>query len=181
MGVDVTCCPVQRPMNGGCHKLYKCFKCNEFVVKYEVGICVKTYEIVWVVGPVPGAIVDRTIYGFHLGNNKKKHLKQNERVWADKGYLGSPKVITAYQITKKHPELTYEEWLFNQLHTAHHFTRIERVNGRLQRWGFLKNKWRHKTNEAGELFHKACFMACVFIHNVELQFNPMNTVDILNP
>ena len=181
MGIDVTCCPILKPCGKYRAKHYRCYKCNDHVFKYEVGINVKTYEIVWLFGPITGSILDKTIYSLNLGNRDKDNLLDDEWVWADKGYIGCRRVITAYQKTIWHPELTEEEYQFNELHTRHHFTRIERVNGRLQHWGFTKTKWRHGSDDESQVFHKGCFFVTSGIHNIELKYNPLNYFDTLNP
>jgi len=90
--VDVTCCPILQPVFEP--KLWKCYKYKEHVLKYEVVICTKTFEIVRVFGPCPGGIVDGTIFDSGL----VKLLKDNELIWADRGYIGKKKCLCPFRV-----------------------------------------------------------------------------------
>ena len=66
----------------------KAFKTHKFTtsgLRYEVGICILTGDIVWVIGPFPcGDWPDIEIFRFCL----KQLLGENERVETDDGYIG---------------------------------------------------------------------------------------------
>ena len=54
-------------------------------LRYEVGLCIISGDIVWIHGPFPaGAWPDISIFRHAM----KHHLEEGERVEADKGYVG---------------------------------------------------------------------------------------------
>ena len=81
--VDGTDCKIQRvPAN---MKAFNTHKFKESGLRYELGICILTGDIVWVMGPFPcGDWPDVECFRFAL----KGFLEENERVEADDGYVG---------------------------------------------------------------------------------------------
>jgi hypothetical protein len=129
-------------------------KHKAYVVKYEVACHPTTLSIVWVNGPVPGAVHDLTL----ARSAFLSQLKEGEKVFADKGYIGEPQFITP--IVGDPEKLTPGEMLWNCWHSSQHFTQIERLNGRLHVWQALSTKWRHDVT-----LHKLAFLA---VANVDL-------------
>ena len=58
------------------------FKCAG--VRYEIGVCIQTGNIVWIHGPFKPSVHDLTIFRLAL----KNELDDGERVEADRGYIG---------------------------------------------------------------------------------------------
>lgn len=64
---------------------FRSYKFRKNGLRYEVGICIMTGHIVWLMGPFPaGDWNDITIFRFAL----KHMLEEHERVEADDGYRG---------------------------------------------------------------------------------------------
>ena len=93
---------------------------------YEIGVCILSGSIVWIHGPFRcGEWPDINIFKHALIT----YLEQGERVQADNGYRGYPKVKT--------PNLGGDQRV-DQRH--------ETVNKRLKQIKCLKNIWRHDLN-----------------------------------
>jgi hypothetical protein len=67
-------------------------KFNAAGVSYEVAICIKTGDIVWIHGPFPAATHDLTIFQYKL----KDLLLPFELAMTDRGYRGDGKCLTPY-------------------------------------------------------------------------------------
>lgn len=122
-------------------KLWYSHKFRSAGLRYEVGICIQTGDIVWVNGPFKcGRWNDLCIFR----NDLKQLLLPNELVEADNGYRGDRKVRTA-KMAK-----CYKEYRKKKEARARH----ETVNGRFKNWGVLNQVFRHSLN-----LHHSIFMA----------------------
>jgi DDE superfamily endonuclease len=122
-------------------------KFNGAGLRYEVGICIATGNIVWVNGPFkPGIFNDLAIF-----KNKLIHyLIPGEQVEADKGYYGLPLHIST-PIEKEDEDLTEEEKRFKKYkHGA--ALRHETVNHVFKTWEILNQVYRHDRKKYGDVF-----------------------------
>ena len=103
-------------------------------LRYEIGTCNKTGDIVWLNGPFPcGSCPDLKIFRLGL----KNLLGPGEKVVADRGYKGDTRVCTpddAIDAQHKHA--------MGVLRARH-----ETLNGRLKNWGCLRQIYRHDRNQ----------------------------------
>lgn len=137
-------------------------KFNHAALRYEVAVSLQKGNIVWIHGPFPaGAWPDINIFRHCL----LSHLSENERVVADKGYVGeSPKYV-------KCPGGAYctEEAALMQNNAR---LRHETMNKRLKQWGCLFQQYRHARNKHGDIFR-----AVVVITQLCLNVDPLYDVD----
>ena len=113
-------------------------------LRYEIGICIQTGDIVWVHGPFPaGAWSDLKIF-----KSKLAHLLlPGEMVEAD-GTYRHRKVRTPLNFVSQ-----TDKRAKNKARARH-----ETVNRRLKQWGCLKQQFRHTL-----AYHSRCVEAvCVF-------------------
>jgi DDE superfamily endonuclease len=119
-------------------------------LRYEVAICIKTGNIVWVHGPYPcGSNPDITIFR----NGLKQALQQGEeRVEADRGYRGEPLYIS-----------TPDDCLNDdqKIAKAHARARHEHVNRRLKEFSALQQVFRHDINK-----HATVFWLLLLLHSL---------------
>ena len=84
--VDGTDCRIYAPFD----RKWFSFKFKAAGVRYEVAVCIKTGDIVWINGPFPcGRFPDITIFRRDLIHK----LRAGEMVEADLGYRGEPTKI----------------------------------------------------------------------------------------
>jgi hypothetical protein len=121
---------------------YKSYKFGKAGLRYEVCICIRTGDIVWVNGGYPaGRMNDVKIY-----NKKLKYmLEPGELLEADNGYGGQQ------QIRKKENFVSRVD----RRAKARALARHEHVNGLLKNFGVLAQMFRHDIK-----FHSTCFAAC---------------------
>ena len=120
-GTDVKCKEPQ-PYN----PIWWSLKHNSAGLRYEVGICIKTGDIVWFNGPFPCNMSDREIFDLCLS----KKLAPFEKVEADNGYKGRAQIYLPGQ-GKNHRDRKQK----SQVRGRH-----ENVNGLFKVFGAMK-KW----------------------------------------
>ena len=129
-------------------------------LRYEIGLCIQTGDIVWVNGPYEcGRWPDISIFRDSL----LSHLGVNERVEADDGYVGEhPRYI-------KCPAgfCNPEETLFMQQRVRN---RQESVNNRFKFWEILKQVYRHDLLEHGSVLRAIAVITQIAINNGEKLF-----------
>ena len=155
ISVDGTDCPVfePRPLS----KAMYSHKLNRPCLKYEVGVCLKTGNIVWTSGPFVGSKNDGAIFREGLS----KLLYDEEAVEVDGGYGGDKKM--------KPPMMGMDskERKMKSIARAQH----EAVNGRLKQFNVLTCHFRHTTkpNRDGMMKkHGMCFNAVAVITQLKL-------------
>lgn len=130
-------------------------------VRYEVALCIKTGDIVWINGPFPcGKLNDISIFRQAL----MTELSDNERVEADDGYVGEspqhvkcPASFTANPVTK-----------FMQERVR---SRQETINNRFKFWCILNHPYRHDLAEHGEVFRAVAVICQLAINQGERLFD----------
>ena len=117
-------------------------------VRYEVGLCIQTGEIVWIHGPFPcGKWPDLKNFRHSL----KHQLGDGEKVVADLGYRGEPQ-----HIVTPSGELDDITKIVRGRHEA--------VNRRFKQWGILHRVFRHQVDK-----HQDCFFAVAVMTELSLE------------
>jgi len=147
MCIDGTDVPIYEP--GVRSSIWWSHKFNGPGVRYEVGTCIRTGDIVWFRGPFPCNFSDREIFDSFLSEK----LLPGEGVEADSGYTGRHQIFTP-GVAKNHKERKQK----SQVRGRH-----ENVNGRLKVFGVMK-RW----NNPNPAKH-AVFARCVAVI-VQLSF-----------
>lgn len=149
--VDGTDCPIPEPhpwVDGFNQKFYS-QKFHGPGAKYEVGVCVKTGDIVWYYGPFPAGMNDKQIFNIKL----TKMLGPTEKVFADRGYQGDRKVIGPDQFISR-----AQRRAMTKARARH-----ENINGRFKKWNALQRVFRH-----GRQKHHLVFKAIAAITQIEI-------------
>ena len=88
---------IKNRINQGTGKYIKAWfshKFNWVAVSYEIAVCIKTADIVWIHGPFPAATHDLSIFRYKL----RDMLLPFEMAMTDRGYRGDfRKCLTPYQ------------------------------------------------------------------------------------
>ena len=141
------------PYSKEANKVWYSFKFKGPGLRYEVGICIRTGDIVWFNGPFPASFHDLTIFRLNL----KALIPPHEKVLGDSGYEGDNRVFTAKdRVSKANGRVM-------GIARARH----ETVNGLFKDWQCLKQVWRHDRNK-----HVLAFRTVVVI--TQLGFNAGN-------
>jgi hypothetical protein len=120
-------------------------------LRYEVGVCIQTGDLVWINGPFPcGAWPDIKIFRQDLIGC----LTGGEKVEADKGYRGEAHYI-------KTPR--------NDVDTIVR-SRHETVNKRFKQWGCLNKLFRHQPSKHQSVFGAVAVLTQLAIENGEPLF-----------
>ena len=102
-------------------------------LRYEIGVSIKTGDIVWYNGPFPCGIPDINIFRYSL----KGLLGPGEKVIADKGYSGDTKVCCPLKFNND----THKNAM-SKIRARH-----ETVNRRFKIFGCLKQTFRHSRDK----------------------------------
>ena len=125
-------------------------------LRYEVGLCIKTGDIVWIHGPFPpGDWPDISIFRHALIHN----LAEGERVEADAGYVGEFPRFVKTPVPYESPEVIR----MRKATLARH----ETVNKRFKQWGCLKQVFRHSHDLAYK--HASVFRAVAVITQLAIE------------
>ena len=111
-------------------------KINGPALRYELGVCIQTGDIVWIAGPFPpGQWPDSVIFDFAM----KKELAEGERVEADAGYMGP-------DLPVRHPNDFggNEQWKRMKGRAR---ARHEQVNAILKQFNILGQTFRHSKHK----------------------------------
>ena len=120
-------------------------------LRYEIGVAIKTGDIVWFNGPFPcGSHNDLKIFR----RNMKLMLGPGEMVIADRGYIGDEKVVTPDNFKNARHKKAMG------IARARH----ETINGRLKNWGILKQIFRHHRNK-----HHIVFKCILVLTQIDIE------------
>ena len=112
------------------------FKFKKSGLRYEIGLCILTVDVVWINGPFEADDwVDLAIFR----NSLKSNLEDGEIVEADDGYVGEAPEFVKCPASFTNPK----ETLFIQQRVLN---RQEAVNKRMKNWRILKQVYHHKFN-----------------------------------
>ncbi len=135
-------------------------KANHFTIKYQVLIGAQTGEILHIYGPLPGSTHDLTMLGksglsIFMGEN-------NEKMFADKGYISDPNVITPskkrrFPFSKETiPRTTIE--IEENKSISHYRILIENVNASIKQWNILSGVYRGDLKKHFKIFTVCCVL-----------------------
>lgn len=129
-------------------------------LRYEICVCIKSGEIVWLNGPYPcGKWSDITIFRDCLIH----HLGRHERVEADDGYIGeAPRRVKCPRSFVNSRNTERMQSIVRQ--------RQETANKRFKMWGCLKQVFRHEITKHGDVFRAVCVITQLTIMNGEPLF-----------
>lgn len=134
-----------------------CHKTKHSGVRYEIGICIRTGEIVWVEGPYAcGDWPDINIFRRCLIH----YLDSGERVESDDGYIGESPLHC--KVPSMMGPRQSDEYQAMEKRVA---SRHETCNKRFKHWGCLKSRFRHDT-----LKHGPCFRSVVVLTQLDIEF-----------
>lgn len=152
--VDGTDFPIQEPWPfvKAYNKKYYSHKYDGAALRYEVGICIITGEIVWYHCPFPAGMSDLQIFRLKLA----AALAPFECVVADKGYRGDHRIHTPFEAK--------DEWHLAAMAKAR--ARHETINRRFKIYKALSSTFRHDRSK-----HHICFEAAVTTTQLEIQNN----------
>jgi hypothetical protein len=141
-------------------KKFYSYKYRKSGLRYEVGLCILTGDIVWINGPYEcGVWNDVSIFR----NSLLSHLAANERVEADDGYVGEhPRYIKCPRGIGN-PRSTQ----FMQQRVRN---RQESINERFKNWTSMKTVWRHDMALHGDAFRVIAIVSQLSINNGEKLF-----------
>ena len=143
--MDATECPIQRPSDNEIQRLYYSGKQKRHTIKYEVAITwtgSSDYRIVWVSRPVPGSVHDLKLARMGW----MKNLLPEEKVLADKGYIGESCFVTPF----KNPTYEYQFEANQAIGRARIF--VEHVMGLIKNFRAMSTRWRHERFSHGLAF-----------------------------
>ena len=144
VSIDATDYPVQEP-----HPFDSSFyshKFNSSGLRYEIGICISTGEVVWGNGPYKcGSWPDLRIFRYKL----KDLLLPNELIIADLGYCDNRVILPPVCSSSRYV-------LFHRKVRARH----ETLNSRLKNFRILSDVFRHNPD-----LNANCFFAASISHN----------------
>ena len=142
-------------------RLFYSHKFKKSALRYEVGICILTGDIVWTNGPYePGIWNDIMIFR----NALKSNLGEKERVEADDGYVGE--APTHIKCPKSFVNSKETEWMQARVRS-----RQETVNKRFKDWGILRQVYRNKISTHGNAFEAVAVITQLSINNGEKLFS----------
>ena len=127
-------------------------KFNKAGLTYEIGLNIRTGDICWTYGGFCSGISDITMARLGLHDA----LPPNEKVIADKGYLGQPDRFITPPLDRNNPMSVHLKLI-----TARH----EVINMRMKHWNVMNRVWRH-----GWRSHNVVFLAVANLSQIRLHF-----------
>jgi hypothetical protein len=133
-------------------------------LRYKVGTCIATGDVVWYYGPFPcGGYPDLSIFRLKL----KQLLGNSEVVVADKGYKGDTKTCT--------PRDSKDEQHRDAMNRTR--ARHEQINSRICIFGCFRTVFRHKIDKHHLFFKAALTMTQIGIENGRTPFAITDYID----
>ena len=141
-------------------KIFYSHKYKKSGLRYEVGLCILTGDIVWINGPYEcGTWPDISIFR----NSLISHLSYGERVEDDGGYIGEAPDHIKCPKSFVNPEETVRMQVRAR-------SRQETVNKRFKNWGILKQVYRDTITSHGDAFRAIAVITQQSIINGEALF-----------
>ena len=123
-------------------------------MRYEVGIAIQTGWIVWINGPYRAGVPDLVIFRHRL---RQRLLVARERVEADAGYGGEPKVVDLpHEMTLGSKDQAREKGIVRSRH--------ETCNKRFKQFNCLNLTFRHDIQ-----YHKDVFYAIAVLTQLSIE------------
>ena len=154
VSVDGTDCKI--PLQITNPKAFYSHKFKGSGLRYEVGVCIMTGHIVWVMGPFPcGDWPDINIFRYAL----KHRLDPFERVEADDGYVGEDPANIKVPGSVVHDHDDRQLIVRTRVRRRH-----EGINKRIKQFKCVETVFRQDI-----AFHKDCFFACAVLTQLEIE------------
>jgi hypothetical protein len=130
-------------------------------LRYKLGLDILRGNLVWIEGPyAAGKYPDITIFR----NCLKNFLDPNERVVADKGYVGeAPEFVKCPNSTTLRAD---HREMIRRVSARH-----ETINARLKYWGILAQVYRHDIENHGYVFRAVAVITQLAVENGEPLFD----------
>lgn len=152
--VDSTDCPISEPWpwESAYNRQFFSQKINGAALKYEVGVCIQTGDIVWVNGPYKaGKWNDIKLYRRDL----KAALCEGEMVEADGGYRGDDTVRCPHTVFSRADKRAKSKAR----------ARHETINARLKNFRALSSVFRHDRDLHQFVFHAVAVITQICFEN----------------
>jgi len=162
VALDVTVCPIQRPLDREEQKAYFSGKHKDHVQKWECAVGINDGVFYWVSRAFPGPVHDSRI--FHEAGFSS-FLLPGEEILADKAYVGIPSVVSP--VKGKREKLSPAERSLNERINQERAV-VERSFGRLKEFKALTIPWR-----AGLERQHMAFYVCLCLTNKKIEESPM--------
>ena len=138
-------------------------------MKYQFHVNLLDGKILGLEGPFTGTSPDLSIFRHSL---EKKVKKWKLKVLGDKGYIGSPFIVSPLRQprrTKLNPNGTRPQWhRIYDLFIRQRRVRVERSIGRFKRFGVATHIWRHPIKK-----HREVMETVAKIINLHLEDQPL--------
>lgn len=162
-------CGIAKPSDPVQDAAFYSGKAGKHTIKYETCTHISSGRIMWESGGISGAISDISLTKV---SGLLNAIPDGEIGLADKGYRGLPKekflvMLSKESTSENERSITTEEEWFNRLCSGLRIE-IERVNGRLKRFGIL---WRYRMRD--RFAHKIIFNILCNIVNIQMELQPM--------
>jgi hypothetical protein len=144
-------------------------KFKKAALRYELGVCIRTGDLVWIHGPFPAG--DWNDLAIFL-NAIKYYLLPGECVEADDGYKAEdPAVVRAPGAVRFMED---KHWHMKRSKARR---RHETINQRIKQYSVLTHRFRHDLGK-----HSMCFRACAVLTQLPFDFGkrspfPVNNYD----
>jgi hypothetical protein len=143
-GVDFRIREPQYTVGTEGYRIWYSHKFNAAGLRYEIGVCIQTGDIVWIAGPFPaGDYPDVEIFQLGMMN----HLDEGETVEADRGYGGDIPVRTPDDFGGN------IEWRRMKGRAR---ARHETINGAIKQYGIMNDVYRHSLHKHHLLLKAVC-------------------------
>lgn len=163
--LDATDCETTN--QGKSKKAFYSFKFRHNGLRYEIGINIRTGDIVWIMGPWPcGDWPDVEC----LRSDLKHHLEEDERLETDDGYIGEDPCITLCPAGVRAMES--DSWHKKRGEVR---SRGETANHRLKTYKVLGGKFRHDLEK-----HSMCFRACAVLTQLSFEYGSKSLFSVSN-
>jgi hypothetical protein len=131
-------------------------KLNGPELKYEVGVCIATGQIVWAKGPYCASVTDSTI----IKDDLSTRLQDHEGVEVDAGYNGHDALKNKFVFVSNNQRTQK-----SAVRARHEF-----VNSRLKQFNVLNHVFHHSKPNSDEMMakHGICFMSCVVLTQMKM-------------
>ncbi len=158
-------------------RLFYSGKHKRWGLKYEVGVHWLTGQLHWIAGGVYGKVHDLT-----LARNSGILLAilPNERLYADKGYIGDPEFITP--VKGRSANLPLADVLWNKLVVNPLRVVVENALGRICKFEILTKPFTAGNDVADRIpLHRKVFNVCAQLAQLDIRENPLRRDILENP
>ena len=151
----------------GSFKAFYSHKFKKAALRYELAVCIRTGDLVWIHGPFPcGDWPDINIFRDAI----KGHLLPGECVEADDGYKADDPSVVRAPSAPRYMEDTHWRNKRSKVRKRH-----ETVNQRIKQYNVLTHRFRHGLEK-----HSMCFRACAVLTQLSFDFGKRSPFGVSN-